>query len=291
MLYMEKEFKYMEKSFRYYFDVERQFNSILRVVFAGILTEKNYHVHHHPKYPGFSFIYRGQGRCRFGDREYIIKAPCVLYEPHGVFIEYGPEPGSTWDEIFFCFQKSTVGYLKWKGYIGAPDKFACWKFDNYSAVLYLINNFRSMLKRDQKYFNIDRFDLLCGQLLTESLIKAENPDTSLGGNIIMKICAEITQNCGCSQNLDYYAEQFGLSNSTLRRYWHRYVGESFRDYCSKVFLDNACHMLANSNMPVKDIAQKLNIRDQLYFSKKFKNKTGLSPARYRQQSKKTGFPA
>ena len=187
MLYMEKEFKYMEKSFRYYFDAERQFNSILKVVFAGILTEKNYHVHHYPKYPGFSFIYRGQGRCKSGGKDYIIKAPCVLYEPHGAYVEYGPDPGTTWDEIFFCFHKSTIGYLKWKSYVSTLNEFAIWKFEDYDSVLHLINNFRGMLKRDQKYFNIDRFDQLCEQLLTESLIKVENANVSFGENVISKV--------------------------------------------------------------------------------------------------------
>lgn len=271
----------MEKSFRYYFDAERQFNTVLRVVFAGILTEKNYHVNHHPKFPGFSFIYRGQGKCWFGGKEYVIKAPCVLYEPCGVFIEYGPDPGTTWDEIFFCYQKNTVAYLSSKGYIAERDKFACWKFENFDAVLHLINGFRGMLKRDQKYFKIDRFDLLCSQLLMESLIKGGPPEVSFGESIVSEICSAIMEKYGSSQSLDYYAEKYGVSNSTLRRYWHRYSGESFRDYCAKIFLCNACNMLVCSDMPIKDIARKLHVKDQLYFSKKFKKMTGLSPGQYR----------
>jgi len=43
----------------------------------------------------------------------------------------------------------------------------------------------------------------------------------------------------------------------------------------------ACLLLTNTDMSLRDVSQAVGLADQSYFSRIFKEKTGVTPARYR----------
>ncbi|MEZ7506210.1 helix-turn-helix domain-containing protein [Flavobacterium sp. Arc2] len=47
-------------------------------------------------------------------------------------------------------------------------------------------------------------------------------------------------------------------------------------------IDHSESLLLNTKKTVKEIALEMNFQDPYYFSRVFKNKTGLSPTKYRQ---------
>ena len=47
-------------------------------------------------------------------------------------------------------------------------------------------------------------------------------------------------------------------------------------------IDHSLALLRNTNKSVKEIAYEMNFKDPYYFSRIFKNKTGISPSQYRQ---------
>ncbi|GAA3626024.1 helix-turn-helix domain-containing protein [Flavivirga jejuensis] len=50
-------------------------------------------------------------------------------------------------------------------------------------------------------------------------------------------------------------------------------------------IDHSQHLLLDTEKTVKEIAYEMNFQDPYYFSRVFKNKTGVSPTKYREINK------
>lgn len=272
---------YMEKKFRYYYDFKRQFNSSLPVVFAGVINGKDYQTNFNFKLTSYSFIDRGRGYMRVnGKKTYEIKAPCMLMQYPGAKLEYGPCKGETWDEIFFSYKPDANEYLQWKGYF--PEKeFPAWEISSFDIVSRLMSDFRRVFNTDESLFSLNRFDLLCESLILESLINDVVDQEGSPIRVVKAICAELKNSAFGHVDLGEFAEKFKISPSTLRRYWQQYVGVPPGQYRAEQLMREACYMLMRTDKSIKEIARQLHYDDQLYFSKKFKTSTGLSPSQYR----------
>lgn len=77
------------------------------------------------------------------------------------------------------------------------------------------------------------------------------------------------------------AEEIGIDDRYLYNLFVRYEGIPPKEYIDRCAVNNACALLADSDMSVTEIAQKLGFADVCTFSKFFKKKTGLSPTGYR----------
>jgi AraC-like DNA-binding protein len=77
------------------------------------------------------------------------------------------------------------------------------------------------------------------------------------------------------------AAVLGLSVRTLHRQL-REEGTSLQSLKDEVRQDQACEWLQRSDMPIKQIAEKVGFRNEKSFIRAFKAWTGQSPAAWRQ---------
>ena len=83
--------------------------------------------------------------------------------------------------------------------------------------------------------------------------------------------------------LSSLTNKFSISVSTLRRYFKKYADTSPMEYINDLRLEKAKFMLIESDMQISEISYSVGFDDALYFSKFFKNKTGLSPKEFRKK--------
>ena len=83
------------------------------------------------------------------------------------------------------------------------------------------------------------------------------------------------------------AERVGMTLSTFRRQWLKYVGVSPQQYLIQKKLDMACRLLRESEMTIQDVASSLHFDDHFYFSRLFKKKLGVSAREYRKRYRET----
>jgi len=75
----------------------------------------------------------------------------------------------------------------------------------------------------------------------------------------------------------------GLSASYFSSIFKDEMGENLSNYLNRLRVEKAAAMLTSTNIPISKIAEACGFEDQSWFSKIFKNNTGFTPGKYREQ--------
>lgn len=82
------------------------------------------------------------------------------------------------------------------------------------------------------------------------------------------------------------AAEAGLSPSGLRRQFKGATGVSLHAYALQCRASAARRLLAESSLPIKEIAERLGYRDAYFFSRQFRKWSGMPPAAFRKSCQK-----
>ena len=84
-------------------------------------------------------------------------------------------------------------------------------------------------------------------------------------------------------NLEEVAKEAGMSYSWFRKKFREYNGISPARYILGLRISEACRLLAESSLSIKEVAWNLNFDDNSYFSAMFLREVGMSPKEYRKK--------
>lgn len=114
--------------------------------------------------------------------------------------------------------------------------------------------------------------------MLSKLFRTEKPSKF---DIIMKGISYLENNPDTNVNITDIANMCNVSTSYFRRLFKEYAKISPKEYIIGNRLEKAKLYLEYENMTVESIASQLHFSDAAYFSKQFKNRTGMTPAEYR----------
>jgi len=78
-------------------------------------------------------------------------------------------------------------------------------------------------------------------------------------------------------------DHFHISSSSLARLMKKQTGSTFTDYLTKLRMKTAIHLLENhKELSIKEVSSRSGFSNQHYFSRAFKNFTGMSPKKYKE---------
>lgn len=86
-------------------------------------------------------------------------------------------------------------------------------------------------------------------------------------------------------NRDRMAEMVNLSPGYFSNLFRLEVGMSFSDYVIQVRVDNAKQLLRRFDLSVEQVSRQCGFNSLAHFSRTFKDRTGLSPLKYRKAPK------
>jgi YesN/AraC family two-component response regulator len=89
-------------------------------------------------------------------------------------------------------------------------------------------------------------------------------------------------------SLQEVATASGLSAPYFSTVFKEEMGENLSGYLNRLRVERAAAMLTGLDLPLSEIAGSCGFEDQSWFSKIFKNYTGMSPGRYRVQNSSSG---
>jgi YesN/AraC family two-component response regulator len=85
--------------------------------------------------------------------------------------------------------------------------------------------------------------------------------------------------------LDQVGEYANMSSYYLSKIFKKETGVNFVTYLTERKIEIAKDMLANTDVPIINIALDLSYHEPNYFSKVFKKSTGMTPTEYRKEKR------
>jgi len=83
-------------------------------------------------------------------------------------------------------------------------------------------------------------------------------------------------------SLDTVAEEFRITPSTLSRDFKSLNGVNFVDFVRESRLDHAQHLLSDTDLSVKEVADQSGYNSSSYFIQQFRRHFGMTPSQYRE---------
>ena len=87
-----------------------------------------------------------------------------------------------------------------------------------------------------------------------------------------------------SVSLDDLCKRFHRSRSAISRAFNRLTGTTLSKYCNGLKLEDGASLLKTSSLSVTEIAYQVGFCDTSYFIKMFKERYGISPAKFRKEN-------
>lgn len=145
-------------------------------------------------------------------------------------------------------------------------------------------------RREEQRFGCEQMIKLNLELLLIRLVRhnsgaAEDADRSLhrGNNddeLMARICAFLENGIEKRLRFEDICREFSLSPSTVKSLFRRKMGRGAMDYYNVCRINRAKLMIREQNLNFAQIAEKLGYTSQHYFSRQFRNLSGMSPTEY-----------
>ena len=81
--------------------------------------------------------------------------------------------------------------------------------------------------------------------------------------------------------LDEIAAYTGISRSECCRYFRKKSGQTIFGYLNRYRIHKSMELMAGTDGDIAQIAQECGFSDQSYYTKKFREQTGMTPGQYR----------
>lgn len=121
--------------------------------------------------------------------------------------------------------------------------------------------------------------MLASYIMTENMIKQDY------GVLTEKITGFIRENLNNSLSVDEICRKTGVSKNTLYRNVRMNFNVSVNELVTRERIASAKELLRDTKEPINRICEKVGISDSSYFCKVFKEKTGMTPSKYRKSLK------
>lgn len=120
---------------------------------------------------------------------------------------------------------------------------------------------------------------LLERLLAED-VKPEEPLPGHYSKVVQDMCQIIEHQYAQRLGLDLFAQKYKRTPEYLSVLFAKETGITFSNYLKRIRVEHAQKLLLNSNMKIYEVACRVGYPDQKYFSKVFKDYTGVSAKSY-----------
>lgn len=136
----------------------------------------------------------------------------------------------------------------------------------------------SSLQQTERWFGETVFPLVANALQDANIPKRTK--------LIQQVLQYIHLHFESDLSLQQVADTFQVTPPQLSRLFREERGESFSDYILRYRIEKAKEWLSNTEMPIKEIAERLGYASVQNFTRGFKQMTNDAPGYYRKKSRK-----
>lgn len=256
--------------------IEKYKISGLHYEFSAASTTPVYHYHNHHE---IYIMHSGENMYFVKDRTYHLKTNDMIFIDKNVIHKPGYITG-TYSRIFLYVNED---FLDDK--ILSALKKLChncvYTPENSEYIKRLIDKLKEEMKTPD---NISETLTKCylSELIAYCLRnKSLYTENNLHNPIIERLVKHINECYSENITLRGSAEHLHMSESYLSRLFKNITGFSFKEYLTAIRIKRAKELLTTTQKNVKQIALECGFNDSNYFSKNFKDESGLSPLNYK----------
>lgn len=99
--------------------------------------------------------------------------------------------------------------------------------------------------------------------------------------LIKQICEKIRQNPGVNYSVQKLADECHYSKRHFSRVFYQHTYQYPGEFIINTKIQAACSLLLISDYSINEISARLGYADQFHFSRQFREKTKMSPSKYR----------
>lgn len=200
-----------------------------------------------------------------------------------VWHRYKPLKKSGWTEQWIGFSGDLANKFIANGFFTSKSPIIS-KCNNEDV----LNYFNTLFKLfDEETFGFQRIAAgVCMQLLAELYnVKHGGNDVKNLNSMVSYAKHHMYENINTSVDLIKIASDLGVSYSKFRLDFKKQTGVSPLQYHLLLKINKSKELLLNTNKSQKEIAFEIGFDSNFYFSRLFKQKTGMTPKQYRNYSK------
>lgn len=231
---------------------------------------------------------RGQGKVFDGADAFVVNPGDLLLFPPDAVHYYGRSPDSPdWYHrwVYFRPRAYWANWLTWPHQTRKVGRFSVGTgslFNEFDELFYRIDQTHREEKRTAEELAIN--------LLERLLIRCyeEMPDNQVSAvdKRILAACQFIAKNLASDIGLEEVARHVCLSPSRLAHVFRKQMGVNLLKWREDQRVILAKHLLQNTQASISHIAGRVGYDDQLYFSRVFRKREGVSPSAFRKAASK-----
>ena len=225
---------------------------------------------------------RGEGRLLSSDgSEYLLDGGSVIVHPPGLSCTFYIED-DCWDIIWFYIDKDAVEMQDFAG------KISYWH-DLYQFPEMAVAMEGYLHEHERMHCVNARYTQEAAENYAELIVISlnrileRNPSTRTDNvrEMVDSIWLTVRQDISRDWQVPELARQAGMSQSTFQRYMRKVFNCPPKQMLLNIRMEEAKHLLASTNYPLRTIAERLRYSDRFAFSYAFKRHVGLSPRQFR----------
>lgn len=279
---MDSLIKNMDYFVKHWAAYPRRFPSPSHLLGMGDIRGKDHRIRRSFSTCNFSFILRGRGEFIRKKKTWPVLAPCVITQwPHEPLAYGPPVPRETWDELYLIYDARAMPWFRKIGFV--QENRPVWPIQNLEGVMAQVDELRASVNSRHPERIVDRVDRICERLILESLLPGVQMGPETSDEIVRNVVLQLHQRPHEAHDFEELARDHGLSASTFRRRWQQALKSTPGRYQLDLRIQKARRLLAETMLQVGEIATQSGFQDTLYFSRRFKLETSLTPSQYRRR--------
>ena len=104
---------------------------------------------------------------------------------------------------------------------------------------------------------------------------------SRASELMRQFASELVRSCHMQRSVEYYASKLGITPKYLSLVCKKQTGRNASKIIDDAVIGKAKELLAQPGLSILEVSERLNFVSQSFFGKYFKQRTGVSPSRYK----------
>lgn len=223
------------------------------------------------------YVYKGTGTLWVEQCEYHPSGGDIYILPEHSKHSYYPDPDDPWTKIFVNLRGTAV--------TGLIQSFGLHERIVYHQCQGLSPIFESIFEIVKKDIPIDQVMEECGMMVMKLLLRLSQYETNEHEipEEVQTVKRFIDSKYYRNLTMNEIAASVYRSNDYIKKRFKQYYGVTPYAYYLDLKMTHAKYMLRRTNLSIKQIADRLGFKSDRYFSKRFREATGITATQYRKK--------